>query len=425
PDTLNRFQYADFTEGPTPQGIAKLMGGLNAIRISPKEIHTPENPKGVPAQAQTDAKPAPATTTTAAQPISLGEVNDALEDKDYERALWLIQQLESSTASNPRLARLLIPLKEEAEEGLKQQTFAREAAYHYAPIAEMVKRERTRKHGCAEFLEFQQEYPGYDPDDLAKLCGGSAPKAFVLPPPFEWIEIPAGRVTLVPDETDKKESYLKQTTTFDIPAFAIAKYPVTNEQFQVFVDAADGYIDPKWWDYSPDAAAWRKGNPAPQKPAFPGDDHPRANVTWYEAVAFCRWLSQKTGQTITLPTEQQWQRAAQGDTAWAYPWGNDWDNGTRCNNSVSPNDSKSTTPVTHYEGEGDSPFKVADMAGNVWEWCLTEYNTGENKINGTNVRVLRGGSWRLGNTYDFRVGFRNWGNPDYWNNVRGFRLVRS
>ncbi|MDX1994031.1 MAG: toll/interleukin-1 receptor domain-containing protein, partial [bacterium] len=47
PDTLNRFQYADFTEGPTPQGIAKLMGGLNAIRISPKEIHTPENPKGV------------------------------------------------------------------------------------------------------------------------------------------------------------------------------------------------------------------------------------------------------------------------------------------------------------------------------------------------------------------------------------------
>jgi formylglycine-generating enzyme required for sulfatase activity len=68
---------------------------------------------------------------------------------------------------------------------------------------------------------------------------------------------------------------------------------------------------------------------------------------------------------LTPPSEAQWQRAAQGDTNWAYPWGDDWD-GARCNNRVGKNNT--TTPVTRYAGrdKGDSPFGVSDLAGNVW-----------------------------------------------------------
>ncbi len=260
----------------------------------------------------------------------------------------------------------------------------------------------------------------------------------ILPAPFAWVEIPAGKVKLVNTWDKDENTYLKknQPHEFDVPAFSITKYPITNGQYQIFVDVPDGYANPKWWDYSSDAAVWRKANPKPLDRDFPADDHPRANVTWYEAVAFCRWLNARgndesvgvtrtSSMQISLPTEQQWQRAAQGDTGWAYPWGNDWD-ASRCNNNVSPNDSNATTPVTTYEGKdkGDSPFGVSDMSGNVFEWCLTEYTTGSSELVGKNVRVLRGGSWWVDVTNDFRVETRNWGDPDNGNFIRGFRFVR-
>ncbi|GIL12113.1 MAG: hypothetical protein BroJett038_08330 [Chloroflexota bacterium] len=204
----------------------------------------------------------------------------------------------------------------------------------------------------------------------------------ILPPPFEWCPIPAGQVTL------EEGGYVpKGGQTFDVPAFAMAKYPITNAQFDVFVKAKDGYADPQWWDYSDDAKAWREKNATPEAPAFGGvGDHPRVNVTWYEAAAFCRWLNSKVptpnpspfdgegrrgGDIITLPTEQQWQRAAQGDDGRAYPWGSDFD-AKSCN--IDESGIGKTTPVTAYPN-GASPFGVMDMAGNVWEWCLTDYNT--------------------------------------------------
>jgi formylglycine-generating enzyme required for sulfatase activity len=55
-------------------------------------------------------------------------------------------------------------------------------------------------------------------------------------------------------------------------------------------------------------------------------EYPVVGVSWFEAVAFCRWLREVTDdETVVLPTEQQWQRAAQGDDERIYPWGNDWD----------------------------------------------------------------------------------------------------
>ncbi len=286
-------------------------------------------------------------------------------------------------------------------------------------------------------LRIRPAAPTDSPLPAQRLGEGQGVRA-ILPAPFDWIDIPAGKVTLTGG------GYVPEGgKTFDVPAFAIAKYPTTNAQFQVFVGAPDGYANAEWWDYSPGAAAWRKANPKPQDRAFPDDDHPRANVTWYEAVAFCRWLSARLNDgssvgaqrasplQITLPTEQQWQRAAQAlpdgrDSGNAYPWGKDWD-AMRCNNNVDSKGIGKTTPVTQYEGKtkGDSPCGVVDMTGNVWEWCLTEYETGEDGINGTNVRLLRGGSWFNTSTSNFRADYRGWVSPDDRNDFWGFRLSHS
>jgi formylglycine-generating enzyme required for sulfatase activity len=239
----------------------------------------------------------------------------------------------------------------------------------------------------------------------------------IMPSPFEWIAIPGGKVFL------EAGGYVPEGgAEYTVDDFYIAKYPITNAQFQVFVDVKDGWRDPQWWNYSDDAKAWRKKKSKPADPAFGGvADHPRANVTWYEAVAFCMWLSAKMDGTVTLTTEQQWQRAAVGDTGWAYPWGNEWD-ASRCNNRESGRNS--TSPVMEYERKGDSPFGVVDMTGNVWEWCLTKFKVGEHDLNGADVRVLQGGSFN-----DFganlRAALRYGGNPVIVNFNGGFRCAHS
>jgi formylglycine-generating enzyme required for sulfatase activity len=145
-------------------------------------------------------------------------------------------------------------------------------------------------------------------------------------------------------------------------------------------------------------------------------------VSWYEAIAFCLWLSDVTGDAIMLPTEQQWQRAAQGDDGRIYPWGNNWDN-KRCNNS---NGISKTTPVNQFEGwdRGNSYFGVVDMAGNVWEWCLTAYETGSQTLVSTDTRIMRGGAY-YSVFYDNEVDIRIYNFPYSRDDSRGFRVARS
>ncbi|MBI1282504.1 MAG: SUMF1/EgtB/PvdO family nonheme iron enzyme [Anaerolineaceae bacterium] len=239
----------------------------------------------------------------------------------------------------------------------------------------------------------------------------------ILSAPFNWIDIPT------------KE-------------YSIAKYPITNAQFSKFIEAG-GYKERKWWtdlgweakfagwDWDNKQSKWISTNQEWTQPRYWTDakwnspNQPVVGVSWYESLAFCFWLSDITGQKIMLPTEDQWQYAAQGDDGRSYPWGNDWDC-LHCNNSVKPCNSNITTSVTRYEGKGDSPFAVVDMVGNVWEWCLTDH---ENKINSfTNIaksRVLRGGAWYTDNVDFFRCDFHGRGTPHGGFNDRGFRISRS
>lgn len=236
----------------------------------------------------------------------------------------------------------------------------------------------------------------------------------LLPKPFAWIEIPG-------------------------KGYSIAKYPITNAQYAKFIEAG-GYHEAKWWteagwksreegwhyngDWKPSGSAWTE--PRYWKDStWNGDEQPVVGVSWYESVAFCQWLSDVTGEKIMLPTEDQWQYASQGDDGRDYPWGPKWVS-NRCNNNVDKKGIGKTTPVQQFEGKGDSPFGAVDMAGNVWEWCLTDYGAKTNDINSTATgRVLRGGSWDLDSTDGFRCGCGDWDIPNHRNGIIGFRVSRS
>ncbi len=109
--------------------------------------------------------------------------------------------------------------------------------------------------------------------------------------------------------------------------------------------------------------------------------HPVVDVTWHEAVAYCRWLGERTGIDLGLPTSERWRFAAAGPQRLRWPWGDEFAPG-RCNSLEAG--FGTTTPVDAWP-DGAGPFGTLDQAGNVWEWCA-------DVIDG-DWRLLHGGSW--------------------------------
>ena len=124
-------------------------------------------------------------------------------------------------------------------------------------------------------------------------------------------------------------------------------------------------------------------------------------MSWYEAIAFCRWLEEKLKLGVALPTEAQWERAARHTDGRKYPWGNS-------NNEVPRRCNILETGIGHTSAVGIFPDGAAkcgamDMAGNVWEWCRTQHRKDyrdyerqvDDTLEGTSARVLRGVGWLL------------------------------
>lgn len=241
----------------------------------------------------------------------------------------------------------------------------------------------------------------------------------LMPQPFALVEIPA--------RTRRDPESNRRIT--EIPAYSIARYPVTNAQFDLFIRAG-GYTTDRWWTL--DGEPWRAASQGTHRrywdTTFPDrltpDDHPVVDVTWYEAMAFCHWLAEETRQHVLLPTAAMWRRAAGGERGLVYPWGDEWD-GERCRHSGKPFDPLLTTPVTRYsDAGGDSPFRVSDMAGNVWEWCLDDAESGEiDPEIGAGARLLLGGSWIDDDPAAFRIDHQMSAAPDEARANIGFRIA--
>jgi len=258
----------------------------------------------------------------------------------------------------------------------------------------------------------------------------AAPTARALPPVIpgpaghEWVLVPAGEFLMGSNEKrdrDASDDEMPQHQVY-LDAYYIGRTPVTNAQYQRFVQTA-GHPAPEHWKQGRIPAGL--------------DDHPVVCVSWDDAVAYCQWLTGQIGNpqsaignlVVRLPTEAEWEKAARGTDGRIYPWGNDWDS-RKCNSSEGVKGG--TTPVGAYPA-GASPYGCLDMAGNVWEWCADWYdenyyrNSPTSNPAGPNTgdgRVLRGGSW-FNYHWGVRAAFRNWVNPGNRSNLIGFRCCLS
>ena len=194
-----------------------------------------------------------------------------------------------------------------------------------------------------------------------------------------------------------------------LSAFEIGQFPITNAEWQCFVDA-NGYEDPRWWDETapqrqPEGAASGIDRPPPWRTQrFNNPSQPVVGVNWSDARAFCRWLSHQSGREFRLPMETEWEAAARQGTTRLYPWDDDYDPGYAntaevklCRTSVVGMFPQGATPGTH---------SIYDLAGNCWEWTsdpATAYphpNTERHEAPGAIAsRVIRGGSWREAITF--------------------------
>ena len=204
-------------------------------------------------------------------------------------------------------------------------------------------------------------------------------------------EIPALIKRLGGDKTWYEDATPQHPVT--LPAYYVARYPVTVAQFRAFVAASRHRVDEEWEKYNS------------------VDNHPVVMVSWHDARAYCAWLTGQLraleglppelaarlgkGWTVRLPAEAEWEKAARGTGGREFPWGDEFDLG-RCNVERSIG---GTSTVGMYPG-GASPYGALDMSGNVWEWCQSLYRTypyrvddGREDPKAEGSRVLRGGSW--------------------------------
>ena len=167
-----------------------------------------------------------------------------------------------------------------------------------------------------------------------------------------------------------------------VDCFALGKFPVTNGEYKAFVKETQMSAPLFWSD-----------------PMFAGDDQPVVGVTWHDAMAYCGWLSQRSGKAFRLPSEAEWERGARGGREGAlYPWGDE---------------PPSARPYAGYDVKSGGPARVGmnepndfglyDMSEGVHEWCSDFYAydyyrcSPERNPQGPDSgqrRVSRGGSWR-------------------------------
>ncbi|PJF23219.1 MAG: hypothetical protein CUN56_01990 [Phototrophicales bacterium] len=394
PEHLAHLQYADVSKGLTSQSVSDL---LTSLQVAERRARF-ENPFEQPEPVFTGRKTQTFSTYSAKPSINpetlVDEVTRAVDHQDFERAILLLRQAKDSGISIRfiDLDEMLYMVEKER----KRHEYLREAEREYRPIVAMIRSQSMRRFGCEAFLRFAEQYPDYDPDNVRLICN----KVFF--PLAEWCIIPAGEVTLIYDDRE---------VVYHVDRFKISKYPVTNEQFHIFVKDPDGYCNPEWWRFSREARAWREEKSKPIRPKFPQKDHPRENISWYEAVAYTHWLSAHLGISVMLPSEEQWQRAAQGDDKRVFPWGNRFDP-NRCNSIDSK--MRTTLPVNH-SLTNMSPFGVVGMVGNVWEWCI-------NGDEHSGAKVVRGGSF-ISPAERCTTTFRYLLNPRHRYATIGFRVV--
>ncbi len=223
--------------------------------------------------------------------------------------------------------------------------------------------------------------------------------------------------------------------------YEISKYVVTNEWFNEFITAG-GYNQSKYWtdiasnvwlmnnsinsldakydDMVKKEALYfkKKFNTELKKENFNSNLQPIVYITYYEAVAFCRYLTDIDDEyEYKIPSKDEWEYVASGaQKKKIFPWGNTWDK-NYCNNAT--NQLNKTTEIGRFP-QGDSSFGVSDMVGNVWVWTST--------LDNNDYNYLKGGSWSFSDPSYFTISNSKmtfYNNPSYQHYDIGFLCIRK
>lgn len=230
---------------------------------------------------------------------------------------------------------------------------------------------------------------------FSSSCAPSVPEApHRMLPPGRMNRIPKGRLKM------EARPGARRATTIRVESFYLSEHEITRSAFAEFMREAR---------YTATLALTEAGLPAEASGALSRPHHPVTGVTLRDARAYCRWLSRKTGEVISLPTETEWEYAARAgvrDAPFSWGWGDPvgraaWN--TAC-----------AEPVGKF---APNAFGLYDMSGNVYEWCERSLSTP------THRTVIRGGAWSEKDSTRLHVDFVTEVSPDYFGADTGFRIA--
>jgi len=274
------------------------------------------------------------------------------------------------------------------------------------------------------------------------------PYAFAAAVAADMVIVPAGEFLMgSPAGSDGFDDEQPQRRVF-VGAFWIDRHEVTNTNYLSFMQATEHRVPQ---NANPAATLWENNKPLPGN-----ENHPVVNISWDDAVAYCRWLGKR------LPTEAEWEKAARGADGRRYPWGNEWDyskansasywtgrtvefasaaeweafwikgEGARISKEKGIKGEVLTVPVGSFP-QGASPYGLFDMAGNAGEWVQDWFDPNYYKSaplsdpSGPDkgaVKAMRGGSW-LKPALSLRTSDRDWGTMDSRPSGTGFRCAKD
>jgi len=226
---------------------------------------------------------------------------------------------------------------------------------------------------------------------------------------IQWMKVPAGEFVMGGETGYSQEPALPLHKVY-LDEFYISRFEISYNQFDTFCNET--------------------GRQKPRS-RFGRYEKPVAYITWDDANDFCQWLSNKYGETIKLPTEAQWEKAARGTDQRIYPWGNEEPN---CD-IVNFAECKKITVAVGTLPAGASPYGVENMSGNVNEYCRdfyqVDYYSQSPYINPTGPataegHVVRGGYFNDERGVKLKTFFRQ---GDLFNNLyllsyTGFRIIK-
>lgn len=260
----------------------------------------------------------------------------------------------------------------------------------------------------------------------------------------DMVLVPASKPGDVVGSPDDEPGRLKteERHPISIPVFAIGRNEVRVAEYKACVD--DGGCRHPEWDEPGGQHNIKTGTGITYKSIakyLTGDDQPITGISWKDAEAYARWLSQKTGFRYRLPSEKQWEYAARAGSLTPYWWGDEPKRGGKvmacCDGCGSDRDLKGLFPVGSFE---PNPWGLYNVHGNAWEWVADYFcedypdspSDGSPRLKPScpkqydpeGLKVFRGGSCFWG-PRQMRASMRLRNSPDLRNMTVGFRVARE